>query len=1301
MFWTQAESGNDEGLVPLHVQLDTGAECTCIGLEPLKKIKHLFRWESRNIRCAAGKRLGVFDNFNRNKVASFAIVINNKRVWIEGAVVIENLQGLLMGLPHLKGKTIVNLVEKSVTFNDAGKVFYGTEEVWKIGEADELDKTKFEPDSRKIYKAKIEKMRQKAENSTTVDDITMGDVGEASAKRLWSVFKSDEYAVVFKKRIGCLNKNFNINAEMNVEIKEENIGPRRKHEKQSEEKKDVICDHLDELYRDKILVFPDEYGIRPRNIIPLMVVSKKDDDGNAIPLAQSARIVTQAHNTVNKWSKTPPMVTDDLHDILQKAAKASKFKYSMKCDVSNAFFQLPMNQDLWKWFGVYHPRQGVMVYTRCTQGWIASMGFMREAFLRIFSPIEKWCLRYADDIHLVAETEDEFVKVISRFLDICKYYGLTLKGSKIFVCPERMNFLGSVIKDGKIYPSPHQADKIRQYSREKITTVSELRSFLGLLVPLSKFQNRPTEYLVPLRKLLDGDGKVKINWTEESEEALELAKKSMDKLMELTPFDAKKKAYIVVDSSADGCGAILFQKDENGKNVVCEFYSRKRPDAERKFKASSCMLETAGMIGALTYWRRYIIESKWPTVVYTDSRPLYCIAKRWAENRCPSDIVTINNLFRSIIGLQVTVVHLPGKSIEISGCDFISRSKSHMQDCNDDCQICKIARTPSSNEVPFVSEKQLEEIDTQVSKLKNYQAVRRIQVHQFDESMKDVAWNMTDSWVDEVDYEKEAFEKVCYVTSKRKPRSLEEFLKDGGAIRKIQETDPVLKQALRHIEKKLNPPPKKMKLATLCRKARIVNNHLRMKKWIGTEEYDLVIIPEPHAVKMCRMVHNATTCQSPTQLADKTRKIFEISNIKTHALRFTTSCYKCSLMKKPDNLVAQPLKAVPVPKRIGELILVDEINRTDRNNQPFKLYFATEGITRFGVALADRSSVNTGNFVDFMTLVKQLLAPLQSKSTRIIIRCDKHAAHRSAETKSRLAKLNMEVELYESTHMSKNIIPEQDGRIAVLSKLLNAQLNDRSLELPQAVQNAIASYNHTLGHGKLAPVELFTGDIIRLSTRWDKQDYDRLWKVVEINWKSRTCLARKFNAKNDVKPREISFDIIDTIVSDTVRKVSDNLLSNPMARLWLMQPEDVSVWEEADENHLGPRAHRIDLLDDSAISLGPKSTLPPTPAPEIEVSPKQSTPSKTLKSSFGLWCSNNIVSRLLTTGDTGVWTASPETDLNETDETVQNNESSEDCSFHSVASSSALNESDLDKLKIRTSSRTRREPDRYRSEDYM
>ncbi len=112
------------------VQIDTGAETTCIGKLTTTRTNHVTNWETRNIRCVAGTKLGVFDNTGRNKVASLHLTINNKRIWVNRAVVIDNFDGILLGTPDLDELVTVDMVNKKINFASIGEaVDYGISEV--------------------------------------------------------------------------------------------------------------------------------------------------------------------------------------------------------------------------------------------------------------------------------------------------------------------------------------------------------------------------------------------------------------------------------------------------------------------------------------------------------------------------------------------------------------------------------------------------------------------------------------------------------------------------------------------------------------------------------------------------------------------------------------------------------------------------------------------------------------------------------------------------------------------------------------------------------------------------------------------------------------------------------------------------------------------------------------------------------------------------------------------------------------------------------------------------------------------
>jgi hypothetical protein len=120
---------------------------------------------------------------------------------------------------------------------------------------------------------------------------------------------------------------------------------------------------------------------------------------------------------------------------------------------------------------------------------------------------------------------------------------------KIFL--EEMNFLGKMIKAGRIFPSSHQKLKALDSSPNTVRTVSDLRSFLGLCQFLARFMHRSTDIFSNLRKWLGKDGKMEIPWDDNEGFLRKEFGKVLRALQELTHlrlFDVAKQAYILKDT---------------------------------------------------------------------------------------------------------------------------------------------------------------------------------------------------------------------------------------------------------------------------------------------------------------------------------------------------------------------------------------------------------------------------------------------------------------------------------------------------------------------------------------------------------------------------------------------------------------------------------------------------------------------------------------------------------------------------------------------------------------------------------
>ena len=241
-------------------------------------------------------------------------------------------------------------------------------------------------DARAEYKIRLERILEKRKSEYTHKDVFFDEEFCAEHPEIKVECEKifEEYKDVFQNITGKIDSKYAIRGTIDGEFS----ATRLPNVSKSPEVRKAIIDKLDMEASDGVLIFPEDRGITPANIIPLMAVQKKDDTGNIIPINDGRmRLIGDCRMWVNKKTKFPALEIDSLADTLRNAAAASVHKYKMKFDISSAFHQIPIHESLYKYFCVYHPEQGVMCYTRLCQGWCGSFGWTRNMFLQLFSKI--------------------------------------------------------------------------------------------------------------------------------------------------------------------------------------------------------------------------------------------------------------------------------------------------------------------------------------------------------------------------------------------------------------------------------------------------------------------------------------------------------------------------------------------------------------------------------------------------------------------------------------------------------------------------------------------------------------------------------------------------------------------------------------------------------------------------------------------------------------------------------------------------------------------------------------------------
>ncbi|XP_043462406.1 uncharacterized protein LOC122498643 [Leptopilina heterotoma] len=129
----------------------------------------------------------------------------------------------------------------------------------------------------------------------------------------------------------------------------------------------------------------------------------------------------------------------------------------------------------------------------------------------IFRPLvkEEILQIYFDDIIILASTEDEAVERLETVMQHASEYGLEINFKKCQFLKMRVEYLGQIVEDGKVYPSPNKVKAVVNYPEPK--SLKDIQSFLGLTGYFRKFIENYSFIARPLSDLLRKDKEFSFN----------------------------------------------------------------------------------------------------------------------------------------------------------------------------------------------------------------------------------------------------------------------------------------------------------------------------------------------------------------------------------------------------------------------------------------------------------------------------------------------------------------------------------------------------------------------------------------------------------------------------------------------------------------------------------------------------------------------------------------------------------------------------------------------------------------------
>src|SRR5262249_26146376 len=363
---------------------------------------------------------------------------------------------------------------------------------------------------------------------------------------------------------------------------------------------------------------------------PVLFVKKKD---GSMRLCIDYREL----NKVTIKNRYPLPRIDDLFDQLQGASVFSRI------DLRSGYHQLRIKpEDVSK--TAFRTRYGHYEFLVMPFGLTNAPAAFMDLMNRVYKPLlDKCVIVFIDDILIYSSTKEQHEEHLRMALQTLRKHQLYAKLFKCDFWLDRISFLGHVVSGEGIFVDLEKIKAIIDWKQP--TTVTEVRSFLGLAGYYQKFVQNFSKIAKPITQLTQKNER--FEWNEKREQAFQELKKRLVFAPILVLPDPERSYTVHSDASRNGLGRMLMQ---DGK--VIAYASRQLRPHEQNYPTHD--LELAAVVFVLKIWRHYLYGQR--CEIYTDHKSLKYLftqkelnmrQRRWLElikdydlgiNYCPGRV---------------------------------------------------------------------------------------------------------------------------------------------------------------------------------------------------------------------------------------------------------------------------------------------------------------------------------------------------------------------------------------------------------------------------------------------------------------------------------------------------------------------------------------------------------------------------------------------------------------------------------------------------------------------------------------
>ena len=284
-----------------------------------------------------------------------------------------------------------------------------------------------------------------------------------------------------------------------------------------------------------------------------------------------------------------------------------------KVDCSKGYWQIAMNpSDIEK--TAFSTPRGLFQFRRMPFGLVNAGASYCRMMRKLLYDIDG-ADNYVDDIIIHTNTWTEHVLVLDKVFHRLSEAGVTVKPSKCYLGYSTIDFVGHRIGKGEIRTQADKVDKVKNATIP--TTVTQVKSFLGLTGYYRKFIYNYATIATPLTDLTKKGRPSRVVWTDETDKAFNQLKASLcsDPILKLPDFD--RPFVLRTDASDTGLGAMLLQKYDDVYFPVA-FASKRLSTAQMAYAVVE--RECLAIVWALEHFSVYLYGRDF--VIQTDHQPL-------------------------------------------------------------------------------------------------------------------------------------------------------------------------------------------------------------------------------------------------------------------------------------------------------------------------------------------------------------------------------------------------------------------------------------------------------------------------------------------------------------------------------------------------------------------------------------------------------------------------------------------------------------------------------------------------------